>query len=133
MSAKAEKNEQIVRKMLENGLAGNYDAIRRHIADDYRCHLPAGLPYGGEYRGWDGYTEVFAKIVDFFADVSFGPNEILANDDKVVILSRIKGTVRKSGKSFDMPLVEVWELEGDMVTAVTAFYHDTKLLSELNG
>lgn len=129
----AHENEQIVRKMLENGLAGNFDAIRSHIGDDYVCRLPEGLPYGGVYRGWDGYTEVFGKIIDFFETVEFGPNTFLANDDTVVILSRLRGTVRRSGQAVDMPLAEVWELADDKVIAITAFYHDTKRLADLAG
>jgi hypothetical protein len=80
MSKIAEQNTETVKTMIANGLIGNYDVIRGFIADNYVCKLPAGLPYGGTYHGWDGYTQVFTKIVDFFSDVAFGPNEYLAND-----------------------------------------------------
>jgi ketosteroid isomerase-like protein len=133
MSAQAERNREIVATMIANGLAGRYDIIRQYIADDYECHLPAGLPYGGEYQGWDGYTQVFTKIVDFFSDVAFGPNQFLPDDEKVVVLSRVKGTLRKSGKKIDMPLIEVWRLRKEMITSITAYYFDTKMICDLNN
>ncbi|MEZ5736773.1 MAG: hypothetical protein R3E09_13440 [Novosphingobium sp.] len=44
------------------------------------------------------YTKVFEGIVGFFKeDVKFGPNEHLINDDRVVILSRVAGALKKSG------------------------------------
>lgn len=127
-----ESNVAIVEKMIANGLIGNYDVIQAHIADDYVCHLPDGLPYGGAYHGWDGYTQVFAHILDFFSDCAFGPNDYVGIGDKVVVLSHLKGTLRKSGKAIDLPLIEVWVLRDGMVTDITPFYFDTKLISDLN-
>ena len=132
MNSPAETNTETVKTMIANGLIGRYDVIRQYIADAYHCHLPAGLAYGGDYYGWDGYTTVFNHIVEFFSDVAFGPNEYIANDQKVVVLSRLKGTLCKSGKTIDQPLIEVWTFDKGMVIDIEAYYFDTKEISDLN-
>ena len=38
---------------------------------------------------------------------------------------------KRTEAEITMPLLEVWEFEGDKVTAITPFYRDTHLLSEL--
>jgi ketosteroid isomerase-like protein len=132
MSTKTEENLEIVKTMIQNGLIGRYDVIRGYIADNYVCNLPIGLPYGGDFHGWNGYTEVFKNIVDFFSEIAFGPNEYIGGEDKVVVLSRLKGKLKRSGKDIDMPLVEVWTLHAGMVSNIMAFYYDTKLICDLN-
>ena len=132
MSELAARNREVVETMIANGIIGRYDIVRQYIADDYTCNLPAGLPYGGDYVGWDGYTSIFDKMLDFFAEVAFGPNEYLADDGKVVVLSRIKGKLKRSGRAIDLPLIEVWRLDHGKVTNITAYYYDTKTICDLN-
>ena len=38
---------------------------------------------------------------------------------------------KRTEAEITMPLLEVWEFEGDKVTAIIPFYRDTHLLSEL--
>lgn len=125
-----EKNLEIVKTMVANGILGNWDIVRPYIADDFECVQPAGLAYGGVYRGWDGYQKLFAGIGGFWSDPAFGPNEYAGVDDKVAVISTLRGTVASTGKKIVQPLVEVWELHAGKVTRITAFYYDTKEISD---
>ena len=129
---RAESNVEIVEKMIANGLIGRYEVIQQHIAGDYVCLMPDGLPYGGVHHGWDGYTQIFAKMLEFFSEVAFGPNEYVGHEDRVIVLSHLKGTLRASGRTIDMPIIEVWQLAEGMVKAITPFYFDTKVICDLN-
>jgi ketosteroid isomerase-like protein len=126
-----EDNLRIVKKMLENGILGRWDVVRPFVADDFVCYLPEGLPYGRTYHGWQGYKDVLGEVLKFWTDVKFGPNQFAAADDTVIILSHIHGRIAKTRREVSMPLAETWVLEAGKVISITAFYFDTKLISDL--
>ena len=119
------KNVGLVRSMSQNFVAGRLDEVRAHISDSMVMSLPEGLPYGGVYRGWEGYLAVVTALGNYWSEVSFAPPQYLGADDKVIVLTAIKGKTR-NGRSVDMPLAEIWEVHDGMVDKITAFYFDTK-------
>jgi ketosteroid isomerase-like protein len=120
-------NVELVRSMSQNFVAGRLDAVKVHIADEMIMTLPDGLPYGGVYRGWDGYLAVVTALGNYWSEVSFAPPQYLGAADKVVVLTAIKGKTR-DGRSIEMPLAEIWEVHGGLVDKITAFYFDTKAI-----
>jgi ketosteroid isomerase-like protein len=125
------KNLRIVQTMIENGIIGRWDIVKPYVAEDFVCHVPEGLPYGRVFHGWQGYMDILGEVVKFWTDVSFGPNELAATGDKVVVCSHLKGRIAKNGRAVSMPLAEIWELKDGKVAKITAFYYDTKLIADL--
>jgi ketosteroid isomerase-like protein len=125
------ENIQAVRALGEHASAGRWDAVKPYISDEVVAILPAGLPFGGTYRGWQGYLDAIAKVGAFWADLRYAPSELTAVGNKVVAVTEIEGTVAKSGKVIKMPFVEVLEFNKGKVVRVTPFYHDTRALSDL--
>jgi len=52
-------NIEIVKTMAKNGILGRWDIVRQYVSDDLVMHVPPGLPYGGDYTGWEGYQRCF--------------------------------------------------------------------------
>ena len=118
-----DRNIALVRTMSANFVAGRLDDVKKHIAPSMVMEVPQGLPYGGSYRGWDGYLAVATAIGNHFANISFATPDYLAIDNRVVVLTHVKGRT-KAGRTVDMPLTEVWQVNGDAVERITAFYFD---------
>ena len=127
----AQQNQKIVEVLLANGHAGRWDIVRPHIADDIVLHVPAGLPFGGDYRGWQGYTDILKKIGAFFTELKASPREFATVGNKVVVMARLSGRIAKNGKPISFPLTDIWELKDGKVVEITAFYYDTKAISDL--
>jgi ketosteroid isomerase-like protein len=126
------ENLRIVKTMLENGLAGRINIVRPYVSEDLTLNLPASIPYGRTYRGWQGYLDVLGEVGKFWKDVSFGPNEFaLTEDNKVIVCSRLSGRIAKNDKPLTMPINEIWEIKQGKVVKITAFYYDTKLIHDL--
>jgi ketosteroid isomerase-like protein len=127
------ENLRIVETMIANGIRGNWDVVRGYIADDFECVQPKGLAYGGVYRGWDGYQELFAGLGAFWSDPAFGPSEFAATGDKVAVISTLRGVIKSTGAKIVQPLTEVWELRHGQVVRITACYYDTKEIADAAG
>ena len=125
-----ERNLEAVMTMAANGIHGRWDIVRPFVADDIVLHVPETLPWGGESHGWEGYQQALITMGKFFSemdveDVTFTPME-----DTVIIRLIIKGRVAATGKTFAMPLLEVWRVRDEKVFDITAFFFDTKTLCD---
>jgi len=125
-----QRNLQIVKTMTENGILGRWDIVKPLVADDLVMYVPEGLPYGGTYRGWQGYLDIFAAMGKFWSEFSVGPSQFSTYENKVAVISHLKAKVARTGNTISMPLAEVWEIRDGKVSVVTPFYFDTKLISD---
>lgn len=125
----AQKNLQIVQTLLANGHAGRWDIVRPLVADDVVLHVPKGLPFGGDYRGFEGYKEILGKIGEFFTDLKGGPREFATVRNKVIAMTTLTGRIAKNGRPISFPLTDIWEIKDGKVIEITAFYYDTREIS----
>lgn len=81
-------------------------------------------PYGkGRFPGqWGmpcrGHKEIaafFGAINDAVEVQGFNPYEMIADGDKVVVLIKWNGIVRKTGSRFDVLLVHIWTLQAGKI------------------
>lgn len=132
-SNNATKNLEIVKIMLENGHAGRWEVVRPYVSDSLLMRVPASLPFGGDYHGWKGYTDILKAIVSFFSEIKAGPREFATVGEKVIVMATLTCRVASNGKSISFPLTDVWELKDGKVVQITAFYYDTKAIADLSA
>lgn len=122
--ARGAGNIAIVQEMMD-GL-GQQDVVDRLLAEDVVIEVPEGLPYGGTRHGRDGYMSIVGDLLACWSDIAFGPHNLAAIGDRVINVSRLKGTLAATGRKIDEPFCELWQLRDGQVTRITPFYFDTK-------
>jgi len=126
------KNLEIVKIMLANGHAGRWDIVKPYVSDRLVLHVPPGLPFGGDYHGWQGYVDILKAIGTFFTDIkAAGTREFATVGDKVVVIGALSCRIAANGKPITFPLTDIWELQDGKVVEITAFYYDTKAIADL--
>jgi ketosteroid isomerase-like protein len=128
-----QKNINIVRTTLDNARAGRLDDARPFFADDFILYEAEGLPFGGVYRGWQGYLEVLDKLNKFWsAGRAQASREFIPyGENKVIIHFTLDGHITKNGKHVQMPIVAIWELKDGKIYSIRPFFFDTKLIADL--
>jgi ketosteroid isomerase-like protein len=81
------------------------------------------LPWGGRHVGPDGIVQ-FAIALAGTIDSKVTPVAMFQAADRVVQYGRTAGTVRSSGRAFDIPECHVWTVADGRV-AEAAFFIDT--------
>lgn len=119
MSA-VERNVQVIQKLYEAFGRGDVAAVLSYVDENATW----GNPYGqGRFPGqWGKPCRGHAEIMGFFVAINeavdvrgFNPYEIVAQDDKVVVLIKWNGLVRQTGALFDVLLVHIWTLRAGKV------------------
>jgi ketosteroid isomerase-like protein len=121
-----QKNLQIVQTLLANGHIGRWDIVQPLVADDVVLHVPKGLPFGGDYRGFEGYKEILGKIGGFFTEMKGSGREFATVGNKVIVMTTLSGRIAANGRPISFPLTDIWEIENGKVREITAFYWDTQ-------
>ena len=122
----------ILEKFLNLGRSRNMAALEAMVTEDIRIKQAKSLPFGGEYVGWDGYLDVTEKLFGKMRKVHL---ELIDAWDgpqcSLVAHFMLSAISKRTQQDISMPLLEIWEFKNDKVSAITPFYHDTHLLSEL--
>jgi hypothetical protein len=131
MSDLQSANIEIVKTMAENGILGRWDIVRQYVSDSLVMHVPPGLPFGGDYHGWDGYLQVFKELGAFFTGLKSGETELASCGNKVIVMTTLSGRIARNGKPISFPITSVWELQDGKAIDIVPFYYDTKAICDL--
>jgi ketosteroid isomerase-like protein len=102
------------------------------IAEGAIYNQAEGLPYGGTYVGFNEWTKMYAKSAEFF-EMQIEKEPVYFSDatkNEVIIYFTINCKAKKSGKNLLMPISEHFDLKNGKITAIRAFYFDTKQFAE---
>jgi uncharacterized protein len=126
------KNIETVQAALHAALLGEYDRLPALIADDFVIYEAESLPFGGVFRGLQGYIECMHGLNDFWANKGLAAPEFFAvGEDEVIILSIFDGYIKKNGQHVEMPTVSLWNLKDGKVHSARPFFFDTKKIVDL--
>lgn len=91
------------------------------------------LPWGGKWHGRDAMVQFFTAVVEHTELAEFGPREMMAFDDKVLVLGHERGTMKGSGEPFESDWVHLFRIEDGQVAYVREFYDSASLVDAYRG
>ena len=92
------------------------------------------LPYGGTYRGLDGWLTLSKAVVTTWAGFRLTLLGYAGeSDDSLVVHFAITGRSRATGTPFDTRVLEYWRFRDGKLLRIDPFYFDTHLLVAANG
>ena len=106
------------------------------MAPDAIITEPEALPYGGIWRGPEGWQQLSAQIFGTWEmSRNAGQLRIIGGeDDEYFALSMtLSGISRKTGKPFEMSLMELWHVVDGQIRSITPHYFDTLAAARING
>ena len=113
---------------------GDMNAQIALLHPDFVVHEAASLPYGGDYRGAEGWAALVGAVVQAWSGFRLEPLGVIAEDKGVMVVKfNVSGRSRSSGRSFNMPVAEIWRIEDGKLLDISPFYWDTHVLATLHG
>ena len=118
-----------------------YDAFDRHDVDgllallshNVEWHAPEILPWGGTRHGRDGVATYFDLLDDHVEDGWGDPDEYLDAGERVIVLGRLRGRARATGREFEARFVHVWDFQDGVAVTFDSIVDSAAVLSALGG
>jgi steroid delta-isomerase-like uncharacterized protein len=97
--------------------------------------MPMGIVHDGEQAVGELLSGIFKGFPDFTVDI----DKTYHSEDAVVLEMKMKGThlgdwagLKATGRSMDVPIVCIFEFEGDRLTCEKVYFDMATLVNQLN-
>ena len=98
-------NVELIESLWDAFSRGDLEKVAGGVAAEGEIAFPETVPWGGTYRGPDGFIEAIERLTSYFSDFKAKPEMILgADDDHVVVVVNVSGR----GKSGRLDMRAVW-------------------------
>jgi uncharacterized protein len=112
--------------------AGDKDLLAKLVHPDFHVRQSKNLPYGGSYRGFDGFCEFALGIfpttwrIDQF-DMLHRFDEAVTEPgtESVVLMFHLVGAVAATGEPIDTTLLEHWILKDGKLLSAQPHWFET--------
>src|SRR5262245_2382507 len=127
----AAENKALIKKM---GEAGSLEEALQLLADDIRWTVIGRTKFSGTYAGkQDLVNKLIVPLTTQLETMGTSSvDHVIADDDCVVVQSRVQGRRTKSGRDYNNTYCIVYRLAGGLVQEVTE-YCDTELVTAAFG
>jgi uncharacterized protein len=72
------------------------------------------VPWGGVFHGLEN-AKAFFERVGSYLDNHVSIERLIDGGDRVVVIGRAHGTVKRTGHSFSVPIMHLWEFQDGLV------------------
>ena len=104
---------------------GDLDGAVSTTDENAEIVVPETLPWGGTYRGPDGFKEMIQKSLSNFESVDLKPTSFLEADDGETVIVTVEGGGKtKAGKELSGRSVWLYKVSDGMLTR-GEFFGDT--------
>lgn len=126
------KNVQLVMQLYSALAEKDVEAMQSLSDPNIEIHQSAELPWGGVYRGLSEAVQFFAKVTGFL-DSKVTPEQTIDAGDFVAVVGRTEGTVKQTGRTFQVPLVHIWGVKHNRITSLAVLLDYPSISSALKG
>lgn len=123
------ENANVTYNLLVSVQNGDLPAAKSCIAPDCIINEADSLPWGGVWRGPEGFAAMAARIFEF---CKVGLNLSVTDAGHVVLAhGTCTFTARKDGKTLEMPMIECHTIRAGRLVYADVFFKDTQAVNQL--
>jgi hypothetical protein len=125
-------NRAVAHTLCDAVIAGDFDTVLSVFHDECVVHESPVLPYGGDWKGPEGFAQLFAVISTMFT-LSIDRYEVFGDGDTVAVRADTTFTSLASGTSLQTAVVEVYRIADGKIIDADIFYKDASAITRLAG
>ena len=108
------------------------DEMLRDVAHDFVMTLPDTVPFGGTRHGPDA-MHTFARIYQDWIDGPFAdPDDFLDAGDRLVVLGRLRGRGKATGRDYEVDFAHVWAFEDGVPCRLRSYFDSAPIMEALS-
>jgi ketosteroid isomerase-like protein len=123
-------NVDILTRFFDLVLEGEMAAALELIHPECVLNEAAGLPYGGDYIGGEGFLKLWTVIAQDF-DLTVTSSQL--HDAGEVVVAEMRAALRSkaTGQDIDTSIVELYRFTDGQISGIDVYYKDTLAVADL--
>lgn len=128
-------NKELLLKFLDAFGRGDGKSQYALLHPEVEIRDPDSLPYGGSYRGHDGWRALNRAIFATWENIASTTPRVIGeeNGEEFAVFGHISGVSKKTGKAFDSDVFEYWRIVDGSIVQIRPFYWDTQAVNLIAG
>ncbi len=129
-------NVQVVEQLYTAFGGGDVPGILGVLSEDVDWLFvgrPQDVPFAGPRRGHQQMIEFFTIVGQTVEVFEFGPSEIMAFDDKVLVLGHERVRVRATDKIFETDWAHLFTIQDGKIVRLREFYDTATIAAAYRG
>jgi ketosteroid isomerase-like protein len=120
----AQANKQLVLEGYRLFQSGDIPQLLSYVHDDAEWIGPdaEAVPFAGSFHGKAEVARFFSELITAMQPTRFVIKDVIAENDKVVVLGEAMWMVRSTGRSYDSQWVHVFTMRDDKFIRVDSLY-----------
>ena len=101
------------------------------LAHDIELSLPDTLPWGGTHHGHEG-VRAFVSVSNNHVEGRWAdPDDFLDAGDRMVVLGRMRGRAKASGREYEVEFVHVWTMTDGVASRLRVNFDTAPIMAAL--
>ncbi|MDV3127870.1 nuclear transport factor 2 family protein [Mycobacterium sp. 21AC1] len=117
-----EQNRSLIERFYAAGARGDIETMMCCLADDVVTYEPPYLPFGGEYRGKEALSAIYAAVAQVADVTQFKIHDIVVDGDRAVTFGGYPLTDTGQFTRF----AEETRLVDGKIAEIRVYYHDAQ-------
>lgn len=117
-------------QLLDGFAAGDLEAALAGIDPAVELTQSPAVPWGGVYRGHEGFQQFAGKMLERF-EVQIVDYEIFDAGDVAASRITTRFTLRATGESVEMPVVELYRARDGKIYSIEPYYQNQTIVAEM--
>jgi uncharacterized protein len=120
-------NNDVKTRFVDALFRNDWDEIASLVHPDFELREPAALPYGGIYKGIDGFKQCWELIPKSGHETEHLDTlrcYYTEDPDSILVELDTRGTTRINGKKFASKVMEQFEFKDGLVSAIVLYWFD---------
>jgi len=110
---------------------GDTQAMEALLAPDFLLRQADGLPYGGDYRGVEGWQRMLTRFAETWSSLVPTLVTVLGDGPQFAVLVDVTVTARATGRTLTTSVLEFWTMRDGKLAEIRPFYWDTAAVTAL--
>jgi ketosteroid isomerase-like protein len=120
----------VVRRYVDSIGRGDLKTIMTCLHPDFVLNEPATLPYGGDHVGHAGFAGLAYQVASHYL-TELLDSRVHDAGEFAVVRMRFRFTSKRTGRSLELPLLELYWFSDGLMVRGEVFYKDTKAVLAL--
>ena len=115
---------EVVRGIYDAVGRGDWDGVLSRVHPAAVFTQSSALPFGGEWRGHEGFRTMGDAIFKAWPDFSVRPLRFAQEGDVVLVVTRVDGSNPAGDGRLDQEMIEYWRVVDGQAVECRPFYFD---------
>lgn len=129
----ANRDKLSVQAFLDAFAKGDAQAMEALMTPDFVLRQADGLPYGGVYRGAEGWRQFLLRLGQTWSSLVPGRMTLVGEGPQFGVMADISLTSRATGKALNTSVFELWTMRDGKLAEIRPFYWDTAAVAAITA